>query len=77
MSNLFSDRVYYEAALTGSANVMSKETMARKALDLIDRASRVLMLHSVPRNEHGSEVARCKHCDTVFPCQTVRALTGA
>lgn len=76
MSSIISDRVYYEAALTGNANAMSKDKMARKALDLIDRASRVLMLHSVPRSERGAEVEHCGHCATAFPCQTVRALTG-
>lgn len=67
-----SDYKYYEAALAGSSGAMTKDAMARRALDLLDRVQRVLILHTAKRE--ASEV--CNGCGTQYPCPTIRALTG-
>ena len=68
------DYRYYETALTGSAGAMTKDAMARRALDLLDRVNRAISIHSLNTKQH--ESFECSGCGVEYPCPTIRSLTG-
>jgi hypothetical protein len=73
MSEIDTNKRYFESVLMGNSGRKTKEDIARKGLLLIDRTERVLNIHKANRN---GTAEKCVNCQTTYPCQTRRSLTG-